>query len=1331
VRRILDLARKLAPRPGRALGLAGALACAAALAAPARGDVPYPTCADSGCSDPADFASYLFLAPGVLPDDYDPGSGEAWKYAAGSGMDIVGAWQTTTGRPDVVIAVLDSGIEWDRADLARKVALNPGELPVPEGCAALDCNGDGFVSVDDFEAACAADANGNGLCDGQDLLAFYSDGVDDDGNGFVDDIAGWDFQDDDNDPSDDVRYGHGTGEASDEVAEADNGSGFPGFAPSSFFLPLKVSDSFVAIDQDFLQAVVYAADRKASVISEALGTVNASASGQAAVDYAWRRGIPILASAADEESRHHNYPANYDHVIWVNSVRHGDGTFLDADANGYDLLNGCTNYGGKAWVAIPSTSCSSEATARAGGLVALLVAHGRNQIDRGLFSPYPGLDTPFSAEEVRQLLRLAARDVDHADDLSVVLTGEAGLFNSLLSATSLGLVFGSARFPTQPGWDAFTGYGRPDAPSLLARVTPTTMPPEADLAGGPRWFEVVRPERSPDGIDVVGSARAARAGHVFDWVLEVGCGVQPTLYQEIAAGVGGGAPIEQEVLARWDPRATQAACLPASATVEPDTYTVTLRLRVTDGLGNVGEDRRTLSIHRDPTLRFTPRRLEGSGESTPALADVDRDGVLDVVAAGGDGRVHVVDGATGADLPGFPASTAALDVHPSPAWGTEVPVPHEAVIAAAAADDLDGDGRTEIVVAGLEGRLYVFDDHGRPRAGFPVATDPALSDPANRDPLNDTDPGLSGAPTLVDLDPPGPHPALEIAVSGLDGHLYAWRADGTPVPGFPVRLADPARVTVDPATGRATPRPGVTARERAAKSVSSPAAGDLDGDGRPELVVATNEEYGDEPDGFALESTLLRTIRNLLGDDALSFDVQGRVYAVRPDGTQHPGGPFLPGWPVAVPLLAPGLLPTVATGTPGAPALADVDGTGELRVAIFAAIGPVLLLEPDGSSALGELDGRRRALAVDFPAPGFPVVPAAAGSADAPFFGALGSGAFGDLTGDGLPEYAAPTGGMRRLLDVSLPAQQGLLTGAPGEGVVDGFADHQVSAWNPRTGALLPAFPRVMDDMQFISTPTLADVDGDGRSEILAGSGAYLLRAYRADGTTPAGWPKFTHGWILASPTAGDVDGDGRIEVVAATREGELLVWDTPAPATASAVQWSGYGRDRRNTQNQASGVATAAAATDPLAGLAWALEDVGSELEALADSLGEPDATRLSRSPAPWLLPRALDAIADDAELAVAATLPGLEWGLRLPPHPIAGLAPLHERLVAAVGETLERFRDQTRCKPASARCQRAVAGAHWLVVIGRYLHGIGDDRGAVLVWSHGIGLFDGVDGP
>jgi hypothetical protein len=205
-----------------------------------------------------------------------------------------------------------------------------------------------------------------------------------------------------------------------------------------------------------------------------------------------------------------------------------------------------------------------------------------------------------------------------------------------------------------------------------------------------------------------------------------------------------------------------------------------------------------------------------------------------------------------------------------------------------------------------------------------------------------------------------------------------------------------------------------------------------------------------------------------------------------------------------------------------------------------------------------------RVLATDFPE-GFPIIPTTAGSIDAPFFAALGAGSFGDLNGDGVPEYAAPLGGIRELLDVGAPASQ-----EPGS--------HQIGAWNPATGALLPAFPRNMEDMQFLTSPAIADVGGDANAELVQGSGGYLLHAFSENGSEPAGWPKFTHGWLVSSATPGDVDDDGLLEVVAATREGNLYVWDTPSPAAAGSVQWQGFGADRRNSQNWSAGLAQPAA---------------------------------------------------------------------------------------------------------------------------------------------------------
>lgn len=1268
--------------------------------APASAEYPYPSCGAPGCSNPSDYASYLFLAPGVAPNDYS--GGDVWKYEPGTGMNVIGAWQRSTGRPDVIDAVLDSGFRWSARSLARSTALHRGELPPPPGCGAYDCNQDGVVNVEDYPAT--PDSNGNGFVDGQDLIRAFSNGIDDDGNGYVDDIAGWDFYQRDNDPFDDVDYGHGTGEAGDVADEANDGGGLPGVAPSAMHLPLRVADSFVAIDSDFAQAVVYAVDRGVAAISEALGTISATPSGQAAVDYAYRRGVPILASAADEQSQHHNFPAAYEHTLWMNSVRNGDGTFVKEKSD-YTVQNGCTNHGGRAWTAIPSTSCSSEATGRSGGIALLLVSHGRNLVDRGLLDPYPGQgpERPFSAEEVRQLYRASAVDVDHG--ANPLLTMEP-LLSAVLSAPTLGLFFASSHFGTRPGWDQFTGYGRPDVARMLD-LAATAIPPEADLSGSVAWFDTIDPSRTPS-VPVKGSAAALRTGGFFEYTLEVGCGVQPATFVEIENGASV-APLERATLGVWDPAGTAATCGfdPTQPISDPDAHTVTLRLRVIDSQGRLGEDRRTLAIHSDATLRFAPERLGASGEGSPALADVDRDGILDIVYGTTDGRVHALRGTTGEALPGFPALTAEIPIHPSPAYASgEVPIPREGILAPVAADDLDGDGRIEIVAATIEGSVYVFDDHGRVRPGFPVATDANLSRAENRDEWNDADPGIVSAPTLADLDPAGAHPALEIVLGAWDGHVYAWRADGSQRPGFPVRLADRSKVDVDAVSGKITPKAGSKARERLTKILGSPAVGDLDADGLPEIVVGTNEEYGGETNGFHADSVLLRALISLSGGGLdigdFKLDTGGRLYVVHHDGALHTGGALRNGWPRRLPMIVGGLLPTVATGTPGSPALADLDGSGRLTIAIFGAIGPVLLFDADGNSVLGTTSGAPNSLAVDFPA-SFPNVPPTAGSPDAPFFGSLGSGAFGDLDGDGLPEYVAPTGGIRQLIDVAAPGSQE-------------FGDHQITAWDPRTGAVLPAFPRVMDDMQFLSSPGLADVDGDGRAEIVQGSGVYLVRAYRADGSTPPGWPKFTHGWVISAPTAGDVDGDGKIEIVTATRNGNLYVYDTPASATDTAIPWQGFGRDRRNTGNLSSGVAPTATAGDPRAGLVWSLESLRLAIDERI-AAGPPS---LSRSLAPAAIDWTLYILGSLGNVKLtAALLPYIDRAMTSP----AENAPLLDDLRSELGNATSRAGrlalSRKTCAATDLVCNAALAKAKAWLDTGDQLALRGRTRQAITAWA------------
>lgn len=1135
--------------PGRLAWLLvlAALAGASILPVPARSEVPYPQ-APAG-TDPRAYELYCRMEPGGegLPANY--AGPNVWKYSSQSsgdpaidsdprelygvtGMSVDRAWEVTTGRPDVVIAILDSGIRWNESgigEIVDKFYLNEGELPPPQGSPGgrHDRNGDGVFNVRDYELdPRVPDRNGNGILDPEDLILTFSNARDDDGNGYTDDICGWDMVDDDNDPRDDVDYGHGTGEAKDSCAEAhtDRTEGFPGTCPNCMILPVRVGLSFIAEDMTFGRGVVFAVDAGAAVIQEALGTINGSPLAQAAIDYAYAKDVPVIASAADESSFHQNLPAAHEHTITVNSVvKYSSGM----SPRSYLYLNGCTNYGGNIAFSVSSESCSSEATGRGAGIAGLVVSAARNQVALGK------LERPLTANEIRQILTLSADDIDFSGRLNVSLP-----------------LFRTRRFPSGPGWDPYFGYGRANAYRAVRMVADLEIPPEADIAF-PLWFETFDPAATAE-IEISGYAAARRAGS-YRYKVEYGRGPQPgpVQWRTIHESQVLGEPT-RGALCTWriEDFLADAARVPAG----PDDFTFTVRLTVTDDRGLRAESRKTVYLHHDPTLKAGfPKKMGASGESSAVAADLDGDGVEELVVATTDGRVHALKG-DGTSLAGWPVATDLLEYrypHSEAYRGGWISAEIRESIGAGgvAVGDLDRDGDLEVVCASLFGKVYVWEHDGSLRPGFPVALHPLYSlnprftgsgQTDARDRFNRRLFGVVSSPVLEDLDGDG---RLEIICSALDSHMYVWTTDGEPLPGWPVLVADPSRFGVaDARTRRIAPLSGCgECVYDAGEIVSTPAVGDIDGDGFPEIVVGTNEQY-DERMNVALTGGIVGILGKL---DAGGGN--GRLHALRPEGYGHPAGPFLAGWPVRLGLLAPDLLPMVGSGTPGSPALADTDRDGVLEAAALTAVGPVYLIRGDGSSQYGaDAEGDDNVMETG---------PLWDPRKDLPTLPALGSPLFADLSGQGDLSCVAPSAGFKKLVDVQLPAEQ---IGA----------ENHIAAWDTRSGKLLPGFPAYMDDLQFIASSAAADVDGDGLPEIVAGSGGFLVRAYDSAGRLVEGWPKFTGQWVIATPAVGDLDGDGLLEVAVMTRKGLLYVWETPAAACGGAPEreWRTFHHDGQRT---------------------------------------------------------------------------------------------------------------------------------------------------------------------
>ncbi len=1074
----------------------------------------YPPDTEDPCGDPNSM-------PWLLGKTLSPQERAVMR---GTGMSADVAWTMTTGDPRVIIAVHDSGAEWDDRDLVNKWYLNKGELPVPlhaDGtpCADYDCNGDGVFNVLDYTSgrghdqpdisivtdpritgySCPAslpnckpggDTNGNGILDPEDLIVIFSDGKDNDHDGFVDDICGWDFFQGDNDPFDDVHYGHGTGEAEDSSAEANNGIGNAGVCADCRVLPVRVGDSFIADASHFGEGVLFSLSQGASVIQEALGTLDNSPLMQRAIDAAYAQGAIIIASAADEDSQHHNYPSNAEHTFVVHAIRNDN---QPQDATSFIRFNDCSNGGAHLELSTPGASCSSEATGKSAGHAGLVYS--------AMLKFHPK-DPPLSAAEVMQLMQQTSEDID--------VPG---------SATDPTL------YPSGPGWDLWFGFGRNDVGASVAAVRDGAIPPEVDVTS-PRWFETVDPSQTPS-LTIVGRVAARRAAS-FDYQVQAAAGVQPapSAFVTVGGAKGLSSPVDGTLgtadLASLMPDAEAAATMDVNQFAA--TVVVTAVAHYGGAIGDVtGTFRKSFFIHRDPDLfAGFPLWLGASGESSPHFVDLDGTGQHDtLVVATADGRVHAIE-ADGSERPGWPVETAPLpDVAANPAvpaYGPGGPAAGtaQAIDATVAAGSLHGDGTIQVVAATNDGALWAWNADGSVVSGFPVHADPShyldgTNDTTDGDGMQivyNLGKGFFASPALADLDGNG---RLSIIAPGEDGWLYVWDDKGNPRLGFPVEIFDPEGGAAE----------GVK-KIMHGRLMTTAAVGDINGDGKPEIVIGSNEVYGTGG---------------------------SRAYAVWADGAAHAGGPFLPGWPVRLKGLENDFLPDVGQGTPNCAALADLEGKGTLDVEI------------NGMTAAPTFfDGAGRLLGVADDAN----VGVKATSQDLPYLIAISYGSFADVDGDGKVDFVDGTVGAQY-------AMNGL------SGAIRATPSHTVSAWAVQRAAAggatsftaepLPGFPALTADFQFFANYAIADIDGDGRNEILSGSGVYLATAFRADGSQPDGWPKNTGGWIIATPAVGDLDGDGKIDVATNTREGWLYVWHGKGLASQK-IEWESFHHDAQNTGN-------------------------------------------------------------------------------------------------------------------------------------------------------------------
>ena len=443
----------------------------------------------------------------------DPNYADQWNLSV---LNMLQAWDIEQGKPQVTVAVVDSGIASRHPEFRSQLWENVGEIP--------------------------------------------RNGIDDDGNGYIDDRNGWDFSDAptlpgsgdwtvrDNDPEDET--GHGTHVSGIIAAKANNGIGIAGIAPNCRLMPLRAGFKYgggtYLQNDDLAAAIVYAADNGAQVINMSWGDTVRAFIIEDAIEYAHHRGCVLVGAAGNSAAVGSYYPAALESVISVAG--------LGQEKQLYDS----SNFGATIDIAAPGEEVLSTAL------------NGEYQKRDG---------TSMAAAHVSGVAVLVLSANPHATHIEIqerLMTTAKPLFvTELVGAGAL---------------DAYAALAETSAPIIAAintRRTPQIGIDEIEFvgfAGGYVRYSEIPEDLYIDSIEIIGSAGGI--GFSEYW-LEYGSGEVPELWYPL--GTVQTEPKLNACLHKWD-----------TGTLAEGRYT--LRLSVKSENGDIKRAKVVVDVSRKEAL---------------------------------------------------------------------------------------------------------------------------------------------------------------------------------------------------------------------------------------------------------------------------------------------------------------------------------------------------------------------------------------------------------------------------------------------------------------------------------------------------------------------------------------------------------------------------------------------------------------------------------------------------------------------------------------------------------------------------------------------------------